>query len=83
MVLPEPVWSDSDIQVALEANRNPSNPIRNTWSQDPAKVAVLRAMVSRMARFGRTCERDIGDALAQKLVCFLHSYSLEVEEVLY
>ncbi len=74
MVLPEPVWSDDDT----------SGLISNAWSKDPTKLAIIRALGSCQARlsYGRASfDAYIIDALAQKEVCFLHSYSLEVEEV--
>ena len=79
MVLPEPVWSDVDIR---EVKRNRYNPISNTWSKDPTKLAILWALYSCQAKLGRggfDFRLYIVDALAQKTVCFLHSYSLEVE----
>ena len=85
MSLPNPVWSDNDISVAQEVDRNPSSLSRATWNKDPAKIAVLRAMVSCQVRvhhvdyFGW----DMVKALAQKSVCLLHSSSFGVEEVCY
>ena len=46
--------------------------ILNTWNEDPTKMAVLRAIVSCHARvrgYGECCW-NIGDALAQRSVCF-------------
>ena len=85
MVLPEPVLSADDIKVIEEEIRNPSNPISNTWSKDPTKLTVLRAMASCLARLNhdKFFDTDITWALAQGPVCFLHLYSLEVEEVHY
>ena len=84
MVLPEPVLSNDDIKVAEEEIRNPSGLISNTWMADPTKLAVLRAMASCLPRFVHIPYFDMGivGALAQKSVRFLHSYSLEVEDVL-
>jgi len=84
MVLPEPVLSDDDIKVAEEVIRDPSSLISNTWSKDPTKLAILRALYScrnRLRYAGSHFGDYIADALVQKRVCFLHSYSLEVEEV--
>ena len=83
MALPEPVWSDDDIKVAEEEYLNPSGLISNTWSKDSTKLAVLRTLASCLARYGHLSyfDVDIVDALAQKSVCFLHSYSLELKEV--
>ena len=86
MVLPEPVWSDDDIKVAEQVIRNPSSLIASTWSKDPTKLAILRALYACQARLGHgatSFRAHIVNALAQKYVCFLHSYSLEVEEVHY
>ena len=84
MVLPEPVWSADDIKVTEEELRNPSSLISYTWSKDPTKLTVLRAMASCLFRLNcdRWFDTDIAYALAQEPVCFLHLYSLEVEEVL-
>ncbi len=78
------MWSGDDIKVVEEEIHNTSL-ILNTWSKDPTKMAVLRAMDFCLARFGHYSIFDnvIVDALAQKSVCFLHSYSLEVKEVHY
>ena len=83
MLLPEPVLSDEDIKVAKEIIRDPSSPIQDAWNKDPTKLAVLRAMATCQARLGRDHYFDVDtvDALAQKWVCFFHSYSSEVEEV--
>ena len=83
MALPQPVWSDYDINVALEVVRDPSSLIWNTWNKDPTKMAILRATVSCQVRLGRVAYFgwDMVDALAQKLVCFRHSYLLEVGQV--
>ena len=85
MLLPEPLWSDDDIQVAEEVIRNPSSLISSTWSKDPTKLATLRALDSCQARLGHHVgfNADIARVLARKYVCLLHSYSLEVEEVHY
>ncbi len=85
MALPEPVLSGDDITVAEKVLRNPSSQISNPWITDPTKLAILRAMDSCLARFGHHSFFDafIVDALAQKSVCFRHSYSLKVEGVHY
>ena len=84
MVLPVPVWSDNDIKLASEAIlRNPSSLIWKTWSKEPTKFAVLLAMASCQTRLAPDANFgwNMTGALAQKYVCFLHSYLLEVEEV--
>ena len=85
MVLPEPVLSPDDIKVTEEEIRNPSSLISNSWSKDPTKLIVLRAMASCLSRLNddRWFDIDIAYALAQKSVCFLRFYSLELEEVHY
>ena len=82
MALPKPVWTQHDINVALEVVRNPSSLIWNTWNKDPTIIAVLRAMVSCQIRLRRAnyFDWDMVDALAQRFVC---SRSLEVKEVHY
>lgn len=74
MALPKPVWSKDDIDVAREVVRNPSSLIWSTWSKNPAKLAVLQAMVSCQVRIGRVgyFGWHMANALAQESVCFLH-----------
>ena len=75
MVHPEPLWSDDDVKVAEQAIPNPSSLISNTWSKDPTKLAILRALEYCQARLrngGNYFDAYIVDALAQKDVCFLH-----------
>ncbi len=81
MALPKPVWSNDDLDVAREVVRNPSSLIWKTWSKNPTKLAVLRAVVSCQVRLGRIefFGWQIANTLAQHVVCFLHFYSLEVE----
>ena len=79
MVLPEPLWSDDDTKLAREVIRNPSSLISSTWSKGPTKLAILRALGSCKARLrsgGADFDAYIIGTLAQKYVCFLHSYSL-------
>ncbi len=78
MALPEPVLSGGDNIMA--ARRETHGP-----SKDPMKFVVLRAVASCLTRLGHNSffDANIVGALAQKSVCFLHSYSLEVEEVHY
>ena len=86
MHLPEPVWSEDDIKVA-KVNGDPFSLILSTWSKDPTKLAILRGLDSCQARLdypsARKFRGDIADALAHNNVCFLYSFSLEVEEVHY
>ena len=83
MALPKPVWTDHDIDVAWEVVRKPSSLIWNTWNEDPTKMAIIRAIVSRQDRiYGHFGFRMV-QALTQKWVCSSYSYSLEVEEVHY
>jgi len=81
--LPKPVLSDDDIAMALKRPHNPPNLIWDTWSKDPIKAAVLRALFSCEVRFGRDASfgRDIAGALTQRWVCLRHLYLLRVEEV--
>ena len=85
MTLPKPVWTDHDTNVAWEVYRNPLSLIWNTWNEDPTKIAVLRAIVSCQVRLGGAgwFDLDIKYALAQKEVCSLYSYSLDVKDVHY
>ena len=77
--------SEDDSKVAMAKHLNQSGLISNTWSEGLAKSAVLRAIASVRDRFAssNTFDADMTHALAQKPVCFLHSYSSEVEEVHY
>ncbi len=77
MALPNPVWSIDDIEVAREVVRNPSGLIWNTWSKNPTKLAVVRAIVSCQVS-GGFFGWDMVQALAQDAVCFLHFYLSEV-----
>ena len=83
--LPQPVWTDEDLDIAREVVRDHSSLIWNTWKEDPTKVAVLRAIVSCQVSLGRVSDFgwDIHAAMAHKPVCSLNSYSLEEEEVHY
>ena len=85
MALPKPVWSEADIGVALKVAHNPSSPTKSMWNRDPTKMAVLQAMVSCQVRMGfdNSFGLNMSYALAQRRVCFLHSYSSGVEEVDY
>ena len=85
MTLPKPLWSDADIEVARKVVQYSSSLIWNTWKKDPTKIAVLRAIVSRQVRLGRVgyFGQDMVRGLAQKIVCLLHSYPLDAEEVHY
>ena len=85
MVLPEPVWSADDVKVTAEELRNPSSLIPNTWSKDPTKLTVIRAMASCLAQLNhdKYFNTDIAYALAQGLVCFPSFLFIEVEEVHY
>ena len=91
MALPKPVWSDDDIDLAFKAIHGPFYMIQDVWTawkKDPTKIAVVRALISCQVRiapglYGREFGVDMGRVLAQNLVCFLHSYSLAVEEVHY
>ena len=61
--------SGNDIEMA---RRDAPSLILNTWNEDPTKMAVLRAIVSchiGLRRQGYFC-RHIGNALAQRSVCF-------------
>ena len=62
---------------------NYQSPVWNTWSKDPTKAVIIRAIGSCQARLGydRLSGLKMAEALAQKSVCFLHSCLLEVEEV--
>ena len=85
MFLPEPVLSYDDIMVTKERKSNPSSLISTTWSKDPTKLAILRALGSCYTKLdnGRGYFTvSMVDALTQgSTVCFLHSCSMEVEEV--
>jgi len=56
--------------------------IWNTWSKDPIKKAVFVAMNPWIVH-ARPYRRQMVYALAQDWVCFIHSYSFELEEVHY
>ena len=75
--LPKPVLSGGDI---IEAWYNPPLLTWDTWSKDPIKKAVFVAITPWLDR-AQPFRADIVYALAQNRVCFIHSYSLAVEEV--
>ena len=67
MVLPKPVWSGDDIEMA---GRNASSLIWDAWNKDPTKMAVLRAIDACSARLNHEYSfgLEIGTALAQQYV---------------
>jgi len=71
--------------MTLKIPRNPPSMIWDTWSQDPIKATVLRALLSCQVRLGGDyfLGNQVTDALNQCGVCLLCSYLLEVEEVHY
>ena len=83
MSLPKPVLSNDDIVGIQDTEYQSSREIWNTWSKDPIKAAVLRAIVSCGISLYTYFGQDISLALTQNTVCFLHSFSLGVEEVHY
>ena len=69
MALPKPILSGDDIAMA---RHDAPSLILNTWNEDPTKMAVLRAILScyvMLRARGDFCW-NIGDALAQRYVCF-------------
>jgi len=70
---PEPILSHGDIAMALKGLYNGPNMIWSTWSKDPIKAGVIRAIVTCQVRLGRVrlFDWDMADALAQKSVCFI------------
>ena len=64
--------SSDDLEEVRIAARNPLSLPWNALNKDPTKLAVLRAIVLCQIRLGlgNDFRRDIGDALAQKHVCF-------------
>lgn len=70
------MWSDYDIEVARKVRYDYQSPIWKTWSKDPTKVAVIRAIGSCQARVGHYHypSWSIAAALAQQTVCFLHPH---------
>lgn len=82
--LPKPVLSSDD--VTLAGSPSPMSLVWSTWSKDPIKATILRAMLARQVRLRHSVSfgSHIVDALAQQSkVCSLHSYSLELEEAHY
>jgi len=71
----------------MAQNKRPDPPslIWETWSKDPIKAAVLRALFSCQARLGHgpLSGFDMANALTQHRVRLLHSDLLQVEEVHY
>jgi len=83
--LPNPVLSNDDIALALKEPRDPLSLIWDTWSKDPIKATVLRALFSCQVRLGGNyfLGYQVADALGQYRVCSLCSFLLQVEEVHY
>jgi len=80
MSLPKPLWSNDGIEYTGD---HLAGHIWDTWSKDPIKAAVLRAILSCNIGLRRTFfSQDMFLSLNQR-VCFLHSFSLEVEEAYY
>ena len=82
MSLPKPVLSNSDLVSCRDGSYESATLIWNTWSRDPIKAAVLRVVLaceSSNYQFGV----DMTVALSQTFVGFLHSFSLEAEELHY
>jgi len=71
--------------MALKGRHNTSSLIWDTWSKDPIKAAVLRALFSCQVRLGGNSflGLQVADALNQHWVCLLFSYLLQVEGVHY
>ena len=67
-------WKDPTTMAMLRA-----------WNKDSTKMAVLRAIHSCWVRSGQSFvfTLEIGLALAQRFVCFIYPYSLDMEEVHY
>jgi len=74
------VLSEDDIRAVRDSQA--SSPILtwDTWSEDSIKKAVVVALTPWLVGDPRYRE-DIACALAQTWVCFIHPYSLGVEEV--
>ena len=67
--LPKPVLSSDDVMVSPQIYVNPRQ-TWNTWSQDPVKGAILRAILACHVRLGRSIlfGGQMGNALAQRRV---------------
>jgi len=78
-----PVLSNDDIALALKEPRDHPSLIWDTWSEDPIKAAVLRALFFCQVRLDidHFLGNQVSDALNQCRVCLLCSYSLQVERV--
>ncbi len=80
MTLPKPTLSYDDIVEVQNSSHQSAILIWNTWSEDPIKATVLRAILSCQIKlpyyyFGW----DMAVALGQNRVCSLHSFSLGAE----
>jgi hypothetical protein len=84
MSLPKPVLSTDDILITWDHSYHSASYIWDTWSKDPIKEAVLRAILSRetwLYNFFFEMTRPM--ALSHDVVCFIYSSSLEAGEVHY
>jgi len=75
--------SGDDIALALKGQHSRPRQVWDTWSKDPLKAAVLRALFSCQVRLGGTyfLGYQVADALNQHRVCLICSYLLLVEGV--
>lgn len=79
MSLPEPVLSNGDLVLCRDGSYESASLIWNSWSQDPIKTAVLRAVLScESILFNTQFGSDMAVALSQNFVCLLHSLELEL-----
>jgi len=71
MALPEPVFPNHDIPVVQLNSYQTSSLIWNTWSEDPIKAAVLRAILSCSNKeIFYSFHWAVSRALGQNKVCF-------------
>jgi hypothetical protein len=80
MSLPKPVLSYDDVVGVRNSIYHPARLIWYTWSKDPIKEAVIRAILSCQTKLGYADICGVMSvALGQREVCFRHSFSLAVE----
>jgi len=78
MTLPKPVLSNDDIAVVQKNSYQTASAIWNTWSEDPIRAAVLRAILSCSNKRNFDSFRGaLSVALGQNAVCFPISFHLK------
>jgi len=71
MTLPQPVLSSGDMVAVQICSYKSASKIWNTWSKDPIKVAVLRAIFPHEKPTFHHFHEFFSSVLSQNMVCFI------------